>query len=56
MVANVTNIVALATTFFVVVANLLLDFTQTSSPDGKCDSIYLQYEAPRLIIFVVLDF
>ena len=39
-VANATNVVALATKIFMLMAKFSLDFTQTSYPDGKYDEFF----------------
>ena len=39
------SLVALATKTFLEVANMWLDFTRTSSPDGRCDWISSQFRA-----------
>ena len=51
-VANVTNIyrlVALVTKTSIAVAKLLLDFTQTMSPYGKCDKIVFSILSPATV-------
>ena len=47
-VANVTNIVALATKTSMAFTKLLLDFTQTLSPYSKCDKIVFPISSPAV--------
>ena len=50
---SATNMPALATTTFLSVATLRLDFTQTSSRDGKCDRLFFFPISSSVMIMTV---